>query len=345
MDINLLTSQELQLLRQIIDESDKIVICVHKSPDGDALGSSLAWAEYLRMCGKSPGVVIPDAYPDFLQWLPNTEKLVRFDRRPTLAKSLMEQADVIFCLDFNTPSRLEALAEAFNASAAKKVLFDHHLSPDIPAVLSVSHPALSSASEIVFRIIWQLGDFEKMNKKIAVPLYCGIMTDTNSFMHSSSYPEIYFIVAQLLTKRINKDKIYHNVYNTFSEHRLRMTGYVLSEKLKVFPDLNASYFVLTRAEMRRFHYIKGDSEGLVNMPLQIKATKLSIPLREDTLKDNLIWISLRSVDDFPCNEMAEQFFNGGGHRNASGGRLYCSVAEAEGVVSRALEAWRGKLEE
>ena len=175
-----------------------------------------------------------------------------------------------------------------------------------------------------------------MTKKTAVPIYCGMMTDTGGFTYNSSSPEVYFIISQLLTKGINKDKIYRNVYNNYSEWRMRLIGYVLYQKLQVFTDKRASYFALTRQDLKRFHYMKGDAEGLVNMPLQIKNLQLSISLREDTERDNLIWVSLRSVDDFSCTKVAERWFNGGGHLNASGGRLNCSMEEAERIVRQAI---------
>ena len=162
------------------------------------------------------------------------------------------------------------------------------------------------------------------------------MTDTGGFTYNSSSPEVYFIISQLLTKGINKDKIYRNVYNNYSEWRMRLIGYVLYQKLQVFTDKRASYFALTRQDLKRFHYMKGDAEGLVNMPLQIKNLQLSISLREDTERDNLIWVSLRSVDDFSCTKVAERWFNGGGHLNASGGRLNCSMEEAERIVRQAI---------
>ena len=170
-----------------------------------------------------------------------------------------------------------------------------------------------------------------------------MMTDTGAFTYNSDNCDIYFIVSQLLTKHINKDKIYRNVYHNFSEDRLRLTGYVLYQKLVVKPALHASYFTLTRADLKRFHFMKGDAEGLVNMPLQIKGHKLSISLREDTEKENMVWVSLRSVDQFPCNEMAAQFFNGGGHLNASGGRLQCSIDEAVSITEKAIAAFEKLL--
>ena len=296
---DIITREELDRLENLIRASETIIITCHQNPDGDALGSSLAWAEVLKThYGK---------------------------------------------IDFNTASRTAEMEQSLRQSQAPKVLIDHHLEPDIETVLTVSHPEASSTSELVFRLVWQMGAFEELQKAFAVPLYTGMMTDTGGFTYNSSDPDIYFIISQLLTKRINKDKIYRNVYNNFSENRLRLMGYVMYEKLVVDQERHASYFTLTRDDLRRFHYIKGDSEGLVNMPLQMRGHRLSISLREDTERERMVWVSLRSVDQFPCNEMAARFFNGGGHLNASGGRLYCSIDEAVDIVKQALEAFDGLL--
>ncbi len=336
MDINLLTTSEANRLREIINTSDKIILCCHRSPDGDALGSMLGLSDYLKKIGKMPVCIIPDAYPDFLQWLPGTERIVRYDKYKNLANEQLAGADLLFCLDFNTVSRTADMAEAIVTSPAKKVMIDHHLAPDMDTVMCVSFPNACSTSELVFRLIWQLDGLEAMTKKCAACLYCGMMTDTGGFTYNSTSPEIYFIISQLLTKQINKDKIYRNVYNNYRESRMRLLGHVLYNKLVVISQRRATYFTLTREDLKKFQYIKGDAEGFVNIPLQIKNMRLSISLREDTGKDNLIWISLRSVDDFPCNKMAEMYFNGGGHLNAAGGRLECSVEEAEEIVKKAI---------
>ena len=341
---DIITREELDRLENLIRASETIIITCHQNPDGDALGSSLAWAEVLKThYGKMPQVFVPDQYPDFLMWLPNTEKIIRYDKHRDGCDFELAHADLIFCLDFNTASRTAEMEQSLRQSQAPKVLIDHHLEPDIETVLTVSHPEASSTSELVFRLVWQMGAFEELQKAFAVPLYTGMMTDTGGFTYNSSDPDIYFIISQLLTKRINKDKIYRNVYNNFSENRLRLMGYVMYEKLVVDQERHASYFTLTRDDLRRFHYIKGDSEGLVNMPLQMRGHRLSISLREDTERERMVWVSLRSVDQFPCNEMAVRFFNGGGHLNASGGRLYCSIDEAVDIVKQALEAFDGLL--
>ena len=341
---DILTGQQQQLLVQLIKESDTIICTCHQNPDGDALGACLAWAELLRACyGKEPQVFVPDQFPDFLRWMPNTDKIIRYDKHREGCDWTLARADLVFCLDFNTTARTADMEQALTASPAKKVLIDHHLDPTVDSVLTVSQPQASSTCELVFRIAWQLGLFDSLDKHFATPLYCGMMTDTGAFTYNSDDPDIYFIISQLLTKRINKDRIYRNVYHNFSENRLRLMGYVMLEKLVVDANRHASYFTLTRDEMRRFHFLKGDAEGLVNMPLQIKGNKLSISLREDTERDNVVWVSMRSVDQFPCNQMAARFFNGGGHLNASGGRLYCTMAEAVKVTEEAIAAFDASL--
>ena len=340
---NIMTEGECSLLRSLIARADSIVLCCHQNADGDALGAMLGWGEVLRQMGKEPLMVVPDQYPDYLLWLPNTEKIVRYDKRRDYVDTVLKIADLVFCLDFNSAQRTDEMAASLCASPAKKVLIDHHPEPDVETTLCISHPEMSSTCELVFRLVWQLGLFEELGKHFAVPVYCGMMTDTGGFTFNSNNPEIFYIISQLLTKHINKDKIYRNVYHNYSEHRLRMVGHVLCNRLVVDEKRHAAYYTLTRADQKQFHFIKGDAEGLVNMPLQIKGLKLSISLREDTDRDQTVWVSLRSVDDFPCNEVAAQFFNGGGHLNASGGRLNCSMSEAVKIVEQALLAFENKL--
>ena len=338
-----MTEGECSVLRSLIEEAETVVLCCHQNADGDAMGAMLGWASVLQTLGKEPLMVVPDQYPDYLQWLPNTEKIVRYDKRRDYVDTVLKIADLVFCLDFNTPSRTDAMADALCASPAKKVLMDHHPGPDVDTVLCISHPEMSSTCELVFRVVWQMGLFDRLEKHFAVPIYCGMMTDTGGFTYNSNNPELFFIISQLLTKRINKDKIYRNVYHNYSEHRLRMVGHVLCNKLVVDGERHAAYYTLTRQDLKQFHFVKGDAEGLVNMPLQIKGLKLSISLREDSERDNVVWVSLRSVDNFPCNQVAEQFFNGGGHLNASGGRIKGTMDDAVDAVKRALAAFEDML--
>lgn len=343
MNIDILNDSQLAQLDQLISDAQNIIVTCHKSPDGDAIGSCLGWAEYLRSRGKEPTVIVPDQFPDFLLWMPNTEKIVRYDKHREKCDMLFKIADLVFCLDFNTPSRVNEMEQALVGSQAPKVLIDHHLDPDVPAVFIVSHPEACSTSELIFRIVWQLDGFKDLSRQFAIPVYCGMMTDTGGFLYNSSRPEIYFIIGELLTKHIDKDRIYRNVYHNYSEDRIRLMGYVMYEKLVYLSDFHTAFYTLTKEEQKRFHFVKGDAEGLVNIPQQIKGLRLSISLREDSEKPNLVWVSLRSVDNFPCNKMAAEFFNGGGHLNASGGHLDMTIDEAVKVVSQAVTAYSDLL--
>ena len=333
---DIITNDECARLQQLINDATNIVVCCHVHPDGDAIGSSLGWADYLRHLGKDPKMIIPDMMPDFLQWMPNTEKIIRYDRHQQHADLLIACADLIFCLDMNAASRTDLMAASLQKSKAKRVVIDHHLDADMNAALLVAQPEMSSTCEIVFRLVWQMGAFDMLGRHFAAPVYCGMMTDTGAFTFNSNNPDIFFIICQLLTKGIDKDKIYRQVYHNYSEDRLRLVGYILYRKLEVFPQQKAAFFALSKEEQHRFHFIKGDAEGIVNMPLQMKGLQLSISLREDTEIANCIRVSLRSVDQFPCNKMAECYFNGGGHLNASGGRLACSLEEAVEITRRAI---------
>lgn len=338
-----LNNKEFVELMKNIQQSKRIVVCAHRGPDGDAVGSSLGWAEYLKSLGKQVTVVLPNPFPDFLRWLPNSHLIQFYARHEAVATRIINEADLIFCLDFNGLSRLQEMEGAVARAKADRIIIDHHLNPDTQvAKMVISYPDMCSTSELVFRLILQLGGFEDMTQSMATCIYTGMMTDTGGFTYNSNDPAIYEIISMLLTKNIDKDKIYRNVFNVYSVDRIRLMGYILNEKLTFYARNRASIFTLTRDEMKHFNFIRGDAEGLVNMPLQVKGMRLSISLREDTERD-VIRVSLRSVDDFPCNKMAEEFFNGGGHLNASGGELPFPLSEAIKTAERAIEAYENLL--
>ncbi|MBR6192354.1 MAG: DHH family phosphoesterase [Prevotella sp.] len=344
MNINLLKDDELAHLRSLIASTEKVAIVCHKNADGDALGSSLGWAEYLRQQGKEAQLIVPDMYPDYLQWLPGLQQSIRYDKKTDKAKEVLKEADMICYMDLNTISRTgDEMQKELEGFEGKTVLIDHHESPEIKGDVMISFPKMSSTSEMVFRLIWQLGGFDEMTKNMAIDIYCGMMTDTGGFTYNSSKPEIFFIISQLLTKEIDKDKIYRNIYHVYTLNRMRLCSYVIYQKLKLLTPQRAAYFTISKEDMKRFDFKKGDAEGLVNKPLQIKDIRLSISLREDTEKANLIWVSLRSVDNFPCDEMAARFFNGGGHKNAAGGKLECTLTKAEETVKTAVREYKNYL--
>lgn len=337
--LSVLSDKEVLEMTQVIRSAENVVICAHRGPDGDAVGSSLGLAGYLESLGKNVEIIFPNPFPDFLRWIPQANRIRFYEQERTESSLIIEKADTIFMLDFSTIDRLKEMGKCVLKSNAAKVVIDHHLNPDKElAPLIISHPRACSTSEIVFRVIYQLEGYGKMTRAQAAAIYTGMMTDTGGFSYNSNSPEIYLIVSLLLEKKIDKDKIYRNVFNNYSEHRLHFVGYVLYDKLKFYAHRRASIMTISREEMKRFHFIRGDGEGLVNLPLQVKGMRLSISLREDTEKD-VIRVSLRSVDDFPCNLMAERFFNGGGHLNASGGELPFPLTEAVKVAERAINVF------
>ncbi len=323
--------------------AEKVVIVTHVSPDGDAVGSSLGLSHFLYSQGKRVHAIVPNAFPDFLRWMPGAKDIIRYDKYAEFANKLIEEADVICCLDFNALSRIDQMADAVAKSPARKLMIDHHPDPEAFCQITISHPEISSTSELVFRLICRLGNFEDIAKEIAECIYTGMMTDTGGFTYNSNSQETYFIISELLSKGIDKDEIYRKVYNTYSEGRLRLMGYVLYEKMQVFPPFHAALICLTKEEQKRFSYAKGDTEGFVNIPLSIKGIIFSAFFREDTEKD-LIKISLRSTGTFPCNRVATEYFNGGGHLNASGGEFYGTMEEAVELYKQALVTYENLLQ-
>lgn len=317
------------------EKADKIVIVSHVSPDGDAIGSSLGLYHFLTSQDKTVHVIVPNAFPDFLKWMPGAKDVIQYNRYKEFSDKLIQEADVICCLDFNVLSRIDEMEEAVRTSPGRKMLVDHHLFPGDFARIVISHPDISSTSELVFRLICQLGNFSDISKEGAECIYTGMMTDTGGFTYNSNNREIYLIIGELLSKGIDKDEIYRNVYNNNSEGRLRLQGYVLYEKMQLYPQFKSALITLSREEQKRFQYAKGDTEGLVNIPLSVKDICFSAFLREDTEKD-MIKISLRSVGTFPCNQVAAEFFNGGGHLNASGGEYYGKLEDAIALFKQAL---------
>ena len=324
------------------ERADKIVIVSHVSPDGDAIGSSLGLWHFLNSQDKNVHVIVPNAFPDFLKWMPGAKEVIQYNRYKEFADKLIMEADVICCLDFNVLSRIDEMEEIVRVSPGRKMIVDHHLYPGDFARIVISHPQISSTSELVFRLICQLGNFSDITKEAAECIYTGMMTDTGGFTYNSNDREIYLIIGELLSKGIDKDEIYRNVFNTHSEGRLRLMGYVLYEKMQVFPQFNAALITLTREEQKKFQYKKGDTEGFVNMPLSMQDICFSVFLREDTEKD-MIKVSLRSVGTFPCNQVAAEFFNGGGHLNASGGEFYGPMEEAVALFKQALVKYEDLL--
>ncbi|MBO5679379.1 MAG: DHH family phosphoesterase [Bacteroidaceae bacterium] len=332
---NIFKENDVERLKETIRDNHFFVLTCHAGPDGDALGSTLSMAHYLGALGKEAVVVVPDAYPDFLAWMPASQEIVRFDKSREKAELMIAAADVIFAMDYNALSRVDDMGGLIGKAKAVKVLIDHHLQPDHFCDLVFSYPHLSSTCEVVFRLVLAMDGYDVLTKAACECIYAGMMTDTGCFSYGPCTQEVYLIISMLIQKDINKDRIYNKVFNNYSEGRLRLMGYVLYEKLRVYAESRSSLITLSREEMARFDFNKGDTEGLVNIPLQMKNVYFSAFLREDTEKD-LIRVSLRSQGTFPCNKFAAQYFNGGGHLNASGGQFYGTLQEAVEVFEKAL---------
>jgi phosphoesterase RecJ-like protein len=325
--------EKINKVEELLDTADKAVIVTHVSPDGDAIGSSLGLWHYLIELGIEATVIVPNEFPAFLQWPKGAKDILVHEKHPEFSEKLIAEADLIFCLDFNVLNRIKALGTHVGQAQAKKVLIDHHPYPDDFCDVTISYPQMSSTSELIFRLICRMGDFETMSRNSAECIYMGMMTDTGAFTYNSNDPEIYYIIGQLISKGINKDQIYSAVYHNYSADRFRMMGYMLSEKMKIYEEYGTAIIWLTEAEQRRYHARKGDTEGFANIPLNIKGVIFSAFFRED---ENMIKISFRSQGDFPSNAIASQCYNGGGHLNAAGGEFFGPLEKAIEVFEKAL---------
>lgn len=320
--------ENISEFRQLIGQPKNVVIITHFKPDADALGSSLGLAGYLKLKGHQVKVIAPSDYPDFLNWLPgNNEVFVMDKNSPQRVKSstdFISKADVIFCLDFSSLNRIDVLGQPVKESSAVKVLIDHHLEPEHFAQFNKWDINSASTAGLIYELIDELGDKDMINADIASCLYAGLMTDTGGFRHNNTRQNEFQIASELVKAGASPFEIAKNIYDTNTFDRLKLTGFVLSEKLKVIPEFNTAYITLTSSELKRFGSQTGDTEGLVNYGLSIKNIKLAALIydRGDEVK-----LSFRSLGSFSVNELARKHFNGGGHKNAAGGSSRQSLEE------------------
>lgn len=341
---HIIDNQQVALLRGLMADVKHIVVTCHTNPDGDAIGSMTAMIHVLERLGYEAVGIAPDRWPDNLLWIPGVDKLLNYSKQKDEAEALLNSADLIFMMDHNHLDRMKDLGDAVEKTKAKRVMIDHHLDPDADCCdLVVSIPSFCAACEVLFRMMLDMGWAEGLSFDEATCLYAGMMTDTGGFTFASNRPEVFLVVSRLLETGIDKDKIYRNVYYTGSPDRYRLMGYLLYVKMELIRDLNASIMTLTNEERRQFKIRQGETDGYVNLPLQIERMRLSIFLREDTERRGVIRVSLRSVDDFPCNKMSEEFFNGGGHKNASGGTIYGTMDEAIELAHKAIQKYAPML--
>lgn len=317
--------QNIQLFKQFMGQTRKVVIVTHHKPDADALGSSLGLAGYLKKKGHTVQVITPSDYPEFLHWMPGNNEVIAFDKgKEAQVASIVQQADIIFCLDFSALNRIQDMTEMVRNAPAKKVMIDHHLEPENFADFVKWDVQSASTAGLIFNLIVELGDESLIDSDIADCLYAGLMTDTGGFRHSNTRHEEFLIASELVRLGANPTKISKLIYDTNTLERLRLMGFVLSEKLKILPEYKTAYMTLTAEELKRFGSQTGDTEGFVNYGLSIKGIKLSVMIHE---RKDSVKLSLRSLGNFSVNEMARKHFEGGGHRNASGGTSSLSLEQ------------------
>jgi phosphoesterase RecJ-like protein len=320
-----------------------VLVVSHYNPDGDALGSSIAWAKMLEAAGHNTVCVVPNKFPHFLEWMPGIERIKVYTGHTAEVNEAVRTADIICCLDFNNPSRLEGLTAAIEANIhAQKLLIDHHLSPPENYFdLEFSYTDASSTSYIVYKLISGFAGAEAIDRDMGTALYVGIMTDTGNFSFSFLTPDLFRVVAELVEKGIDIPHINHQVYNSYTEGRVRLLSYALGPKMELLENGQAAYISLTENELRKFHFKQGDSEGFVNYPLSIETVKMSAMLIEN---HKFIRVSLRSRGDVDVNAFARRYFDGGGHKNASGGKSTDTMEETIERYKRAVaEYFREEL--
>lgn len=317
----------------MLKQAERVVLTCHVRPDGDAMGATLGLCRVLRAMGKKARVVTPDLPPRQLSFLPGINDVVAASKYTDFASELLRSADMVFCCDYNKLSRTDALAPLIGASSAKKVLVDHHQSPDPFCDISFSIPEMSSTSELVFRLICALGLFEGLDREGATCLATGIITDTRNLSVNCSDPELYIIMYELLSLGVDKTSIIREALETRTLDSFRLGAFALRERLTLLPKLHAAVITLSADDLRQFNYEKGDTEGLVNEPLKIKGINASYFLREDP---DCIKVSARSAGGLAVDRVCENLFGGGGHIQASGGEFHGTLAQAERLLLDAL---------
>lgn len=305
----------------------KVVIVSHVNPDGDAIGSSLALYLYLKKLGSDVHVIVPNDYPSFLSWMPYIQDVLIYDKNVDEANKIMSEAELFCYLDFNTQSRTGVMHnDLCRYNSTPKILIDHHIGADISQfVACFSETEISSTSEMIAEFIKYQGFDNYLDDDIATNIIVGMITDTGTFSHSI-FKNTFSIFGDILSSTtVNYKKIHQNIYNTSTENRLRLLGFLINDRMTILEDYNTAIIYASKSDLERFNYQVGDTEGVVNYPLTIGNIKMSVLFTE---KQDVIRLSLRSKDDFSVNDMSRKHFNGGGHLNAAGGTLYCSLEEA-----------------
>ena len=321
-------------------EVKRIVIIPHVNPDGDAIGSALGLNDVFNNAGFESSVIVPNDFPSYLNWLGSEGIPLIYEQNSSLCHQLINSADTLFFLDFNDVKRLGKLEEYMRSNTKPVVLIDHHPDPQIKADYSFSDTNVSSTAELVYDFISGIDMLEHLGQAGANALLTGIIADTGSFSHNASRPPMYPIVGDLIKRGADKEKINDALFNDFSEKRMRLLGYCLSEKMEVFPQYRTAIIWLSADDLKRFDFHPGDTEGFVNYPLSIRGIVFSAFFME---KHDIVKISFRSKGSFATNDFSGKHFSGGGHRNASGGETKRSMTEALSLFRELLPQYSERL--
>lgn len=333
---------DFSIVKNVLRSSSRVLITTHHNPDGDAVGSAMGLYHYLiQEKHLSVNVLIPNQFPDFLKWIPASDQATIFERSPKEGKNLINNADLIFCLDYNAFERVGDFADMLREARGTRIMIDHHPNPGSGFDFTFSTINTSSTAELVYDFITELGGTESLNRNIAECIYAGIVTDTGSFSYLCNHEKTYRVVAELIKLGIDGEHIHRLVYDTFSEDRLRLLGFCLSERMIVLPEYHTAYIYLSESDLKRFNYQIGDLEGVVNYPLSIKNVKFSVLFREQPRK---IRMSLRSKGEFAVNEFAESHFKGGGHKNAAGSDSFLTLKETLDKFESLLPQYKEQLD-
>ena len=333
--------QEITALRELLATPKKILITTHHKPDADALGSSLGLAGYLVKKGHQVVVVTPSDYPAFLNWMPGHETVVVYDQNSDgRVRQLVNEAEVLFCLDFSAISRINEMGDMVLKSPATKVMIDHHMFPEDFADITISNTNAAATAELIFEVIRAMDDEALIDAGIGECLYAGIMTDTGSFRHPSTSRNVHLIIAELIAAGVNTAKVHRLIYDNHTLTRLRFLGYALKDKLVVHPEYNTAYIAITQEELKEYDSRTGDTEGLVNFALSIEGIVFAALLID---RGQAVKISFRSVGDFSVNEFSRAHFNGGGHHNAAGGISYESLEATVAKLETLLPQYKDQL--
>lgn len=326
--------KDTQALKDFLQTPRKIVITTHANPDADALGSSLGLHHFLVRLGHEVSTIVPNSYPDFLEWMPGNPLVINYEKSTEAAEKLLKEAELLCCLDYSGFGRIKEMKQAAESTSAKIMLVDHHLNPEIKPDFNFWNDKSAATAELIYDLIVDFSGKEVIDKGIAECLYAGVMTDTGSFKHPSTTSKVHRMVAELIDLGADVNKVSRLIYDTNSLHRLKFLGHALAEKLKVDEAARVAYFIIGEEDFKDFRLKQGDTEGLVNYALSIKGIVVAAIIIQ---RENEIKLSFRSIGDFAVNKFAEEYFGGGGHKNASGGMSELSLEETEKKFKELIE--------